>query len=378
MSEIERPDRREQRLCRGLAGVTGSLFVSLLMLGLAGCQADFEAAKEGARFAVQNLYVGADLAALLSAESPEAVPALVAREFANIQTSDFPSRAEAIAAALTRHRPHLIGLQEVSSFRLQSPGDVLEGNPRQAEDVVLDFLPALLEALRTRGAEYREVVRYSGMGRLDDVRLRDAGVILARADVAATDPRSGNFQTNLVVQVGGESGFPVMLLGGWASVKATVAGHTYRFVTTHLESGDLAPEVQEAQARELLETLSDESQSVVMVGDFSSTPDGAMTATYERVREAGFVDLWQAARPQDPGVTCCQAPDLRNPGSMLGRRLDFVFFRNAPDRRDDPVGKVIMTRIGAESDDRTASGLWPSDHAGLVATLSSDEEADGD
>jgi hypothetical protein len=371
--------------------------VGLCVLGLSACRIGSEPVEEAPRFAVQNLYVGADIATLLSADDPEDVPELVAREFANIRASDFPARAQAIASSLARHRPHLVGLQEVSSFRLQSPGDFLSGNAEQAEDVVLDYLPILLEQLGARGVEYREVARYGGMdvevpllrsdGGLDDIRLSDAGVILARADVATANPSSANYRTNLVVQVGGQGGLTVTLLGGWASVEATIAGTTYRFVTTHLESGDLAPEVQVAQARELLEALSDETLRVILAGDFGSTPDGSTTASYQLVRDAGFVDLWMAAAltagredvgAEEAGVTCCQAPNLRNAESGLRRRLDFVFFRDTPDRPAGSLVEAVMTRIGADPNDRTASGLWPSDHAGLVASPGRSEESDDD
>jgi len=34
-----------------------------------------------------------------------------------------------------------------------------------------------------------------------------------------------------------------------------------------------------------------------------------------------------------------------------------------------PAGGVHATVVGDESADRTPSGLWPSDHAGVVASL---------
>ncbi|MFQ5690252.1 MAG: GMC family oxidoreductase N-terminal domain-containing protein [Gemmatimonadota bacterium] len=141
--------------------------------------------------AVQNLYVGAELRQLLTAQSPEQIPALVAREYRTIRMSRYPERAAAMAEGLSAHRPHLIGLQEVSLFRRQSPGDTPAGNPRKAREVTLDFLGILLEELERRGTDYREVARYRGMdvevpvqlpeGSVDDMRLTDSGVILARA-----------------------------------------------------------------------------------------------------------------------------------------------------------------------------------------------------
>jgi len=336
--------------------------------------------------AVQNLYVGAELRRLLVAQSLEEIPATAASVYGNIRNSRYPERAGAIAEGIAAHRPHLIGLQEVSLLRRQSPGDTPIGNPRAAREVTLDFLAILLEELKGHGMNYREVARYRGMdvelpvrlpvGGLDDMRLTDHGVILARADVPIRYPRSANFQTNLTVRVGGEAGLPVELLGGWASVEATVNGRSIRFVTTHLESADLAPEVQHAQVAELLAALADDSLPVVLVGDFSSTPDGAMTSTYHEVRAAGFVDLWAErandarTTPAREGATCCQRADLRNPESELTRRLDFIFYRKErTDRGAAPVGGVHVWRLGATPEERTLSGRWPSDHAGIVATI---------
>jgi hypothetical protein len=332
------------------------------------------------RVAVQNLYVGADLATLLEARSTAEIPDVVAREFASIEASYFPQRARALAMEIASNPPHLIGLQEVSLFRLQRPGDSPAGNERPAADTVLDFLEVFLDELENEGVAYRTVAAYEGMdielpsinsaSDIDDIRLTDHGVILARTDVAADQPQSINFTTNLGVTVGGEEGLGIELTGGWASVEATAGGSTVLFVTTHLESGDLAPEVQLAQARELLAALDTVTRPVVLVGDFSSTPDGQMTPTYDAVIDAGFIDVWATARPGEVGFTCCQAPDLRNADSALDRRLDFVFYRDAVTRAGHPPDALFeASLIGAASASRTSSGLWPSDHAGISATI---------
>jgi hypothetical protein len=62
------------------------------------------------------------------------------------------------------------------------------------------------------------------------------------------------------------------------------------------------------------------------------------------------------------GFTCCQKSNLRNDVSNLSRRIDYVFVRN-----DMEVQKA--QRVGHRQIDRTPSGLWPSDHAGVVARV---------
>jgi hypothetical protein len=55
----------------------------------------------------------------------------------------------------------------------------------------------------------------------------------------------------------------------------------------------------------------------------------------------------------------CQAPDLSNPTSLFDRRIDFIVARG-------PF-KVLGTQlVGEQAADRTATGRWPSDHAGVV------------
>ena len=68
------------------------------------------------------------------------------------------------------------------------------------------------------------------------------------------------------------------------------------------------------------------------------------------------------ARPGDPGFTCCQDADLLNPTSKLSERIDLVLFRGN-------FSAIHADIVGDNPANRTSSGLWPSDHAGVVATL---------
>ena len=71
----------------------------------------------------QNLYVGANLFKILDETRP--VPETAAEIFGDIQATDFHQRAEAIADGIARHRPHLVGLQEVSLIRTLCPDDIV-------------------------------------------------------------------------------------------------------------------------------------------------------------------------------------------------------------------------------------------------------------
>ena len=93
-----------------------------------------------------NVYVGANMEDLLEITNLLEVPAEVANVYAAFMATDFPGRAAGIASAIKAHQPHIIGLQEISLLRRQIPGDRLTGG-EPAEEVVLDFLQILMDAL---------------------------------------------------------------------------------------------------------------------------------------------------------------------------------------------------------------------------------------
>ena len=145
----------------------------------------------GITILTRNIYVGANVDRVLAASSPEEIPALVEESWQELLATNFPERAGTIADEIKRFRPHLIGLQEVSLIRTQSPGDAIVGGTVPAETVVFDFLEILLASLEARGLRYEvagmvqdtdfEAPRANAT--FDDVRLTDFDVILARSDV---------------------------------------------------------------------------------------------------------------------------------------------------------------------------------------------------
>jgi len=150
---------------------------------------------------------------------------------------------------------------------------------------------------------------------------------------------------------------------GWAAIDVNVRGSKFRFVTTHLDS--IVPAIRIAQAGELLRTAANTSLPVIMAGDFNIGAHNSLDPSfpaYQAMINAGFTDAWQSKRAPDPGFTCCQAQNLLNPTSLLNERIDLVLFRGG-------FGVADISLIGTQQADRTSSGLWPSDHAGVAATL---------
>ncbi len=307
-----------------------------------------------------NVYVGSSAEPLLNVENLLQVPSEVAKMYNNVMASDFSSRAQGIVKSIKAHHPHIIGLQEISLIRRQSPGDYLPDNPTLAEDVVLDFLQILMEALSAEGLNYSVAAQIENIDiempmiaetGLDDIRLTDYDVILARNDVEITRQVSANYENKLKFEMLG-----LEILRGFAAVDATISGKTYHVVNTHLES--YTEENRVAQTQELVDILSDVELPVILLGDFNTR---ATEGTgYNILLSAGYVDTWQMDSETN-GNTCCQADDILNEISDLTVRIDQIFVRNLD------LTSVLTNTVGDKPDDRLSSGLWPSDHAGVVA-----------
>ena len=317
-----------------------------------------------------NVYVGADMIPLLGITNLLEVPGAVASLYDTVIASDFPGRAVAIAGAIKVHQPHIIALQEISLIRTQTPGDRLTGG-EPAEEVVLDFLQVLMDALQTAGLNYHVAAKVENFDvempmsatgsftEYDDVRLTDYDVILAREDVTVSRPTQLNYTEALTLEE-----LFISVTRGYVAVDATIADTTYRVVNTHLEAleeSSAIATVRVAQAKELVASLHDETLPLILLGDFNTAaPDGA---AYKILLDAGYVDLWQMDS-EGTGNTCCQAPLLQNETSELYARIDQIFVRNLE------LPTAVMTQtIGDTPADRLPSGVWPSDHAGVVASL---------
>ncbi|MFG2296286.1 endonuclease/exonuclease/phosphatase family protein [Streptomyces sp. NPDC048603] len=333
------------------------------------------------RVLTRNLYLGGDLAPVLAATGPQSLVAAVTAVFANVRATNFPERAEALADEIADSDPHLVGLQEAVLWRSQTPA-----GPGPATHVEYDFLEILLDRLAARGKHYAAVAaitvgsdfeapRSTPTG-LQDVRLTDRDVLLARTDLPArvfsvANAQAARFQAHVPVcrptfGCVPPANVPIRVERGWVAADATVRGRTARVVSTHLEP--LSRTVQEAQAGELLAGPLNTALPTVLLGDLNSAAGGVGaqpetdTQSYDRLLAAGFTDAWRARRGRDSGFTCCQAPDLRNSTSGLTQRIDYVLFRG-------DITALTSRRVGHEPADRTPSGLWPSDHAGVSSVL---------
>lgn len=303
-------------------------------------------ASAGLTVATYNVYLGADLALLFDARSLDELASRVEQIRAQLDTTRFEERAEALARILVREHVDVVGLQEVS--RWTSGDDVLE-----------DFLPTLLDALAATGCPYDAYaanVSFSGGLPVDGLWMGVAGsnVVLVRRDgrLTVTGERTGAYAASYEVATGIEGvAFPIARSWGW--VEGSVAGRRFLLANTHTEAYDAA--TRDAQRDELLALVGDRGWPTALVGDFNAQPSAVGVP-------APYVDAWLAAGGDpDAGRTCGQVADLTNEVSDLRERIDYVFVRDA---------RVTGCRVvGHRPEDRTTRGLWPSDHAGVVARL---------
>ena len=318
----------------------------------------------------QNLYVGADvdlvIHALATPDPNDDLPALL---FA-IQTlgkTDFRARAQAIADEIQRARPHAVGFQEVSQIDIDLQPVGLPIVVHQ------DFLAILQAALAARGLHYDvaatsnniNVSLFSGL-----VRLVDHDALLVDADRVHVNAASGqNFSVNL-----GQVAEGVVLIRGWVWARTTVGDQSYTFATAHTESNlagappGLLEQIRAAQASEMAVTLA-RDEHVVLMGDLNDTPG---SPEYGVLSGAGFTDTWTALHPGRgaEGLTCCHVADLSDQIANFDQRIDYVWTRGLAS--DNGTVKGSIDRFGNVPSDRLpgpAYPIWPSDHAGLLASL---------
>jgi hypothetical protein len=356
-----------RRMLRAVAVISVSLVVAAVTAPAASAVPPPQAQRQVPVMSY-NLYLGANLQPLFTA-TPATISTLAQAVWDHVQQVDFPARAAAIARLVDESDPAVIGLQEVALWERGPSPDALAP--------ALDYEQILLDALAARGEQYRAAsvsrnfqsppVPLASGG---VARFTDRDVILVRAGepasaVKVSNPRSGLFQARIPL--------PNPLLGnlsivrGWASTDVKVRGKSFRFVDTHLEA--FSAVVRAQQAAELAGLLADAPLPVVLVGDLNSEPTDATGAYGILTGALGLEDAWVDVHGPAGGDTSGQTDDLNLLESLIDHRIDYVLYQ--PGALDAVAADVV----GEEQADRTPPlpgapfGLWPSDHAGVVATL---------
>ena len=268
----------------------------------------------------------------------------------------FGERADSIAQIIAEQHPHIICLQEVAHWRGLILLDLYNHN----------FLAMLQQRLVALGLHYDivgmlETINFysqfdSGGTFPSTLRWRENVVILARqsTQIEVSNVRTRSFDDTFTISSPSHS---LEFQRGWIAADISYRGKRARYVCTHLEPRSSS--VRQDQAAQLIDWLSGTGLPVIVMGDMSSLP---ASAVYTQFTNAGYQDAWAAIHGLQAGPTCCQSPDLMNSTSELDKRNDYVFLRGA-------LTPVSISRVGQNQSDRTPGGLWPSDHAGLVAHI---------
>ena len=314
----------------------------------------------------QNVYVGANVDAVLAA-GPEELPAALMGALGTFAATDWPGRATTIAAAIAARRPDVVALNELTTLDVTGLAPLFP-------DLSVDFLPILMQALADAGQPYvvaGTVLNIDAQLSLGGptVRLRDRDALLVRPGLAYHDVSHGTYAARVTVPLGPAGS--IELVRGWVAATVTQDGRSVRVVATHLEPRSTSPALQEAQAMELVDRFGDLDLPVLVAGDLNSDPqDPGSTTPYRLLETAGFIDGWLAAPGSHAqgGATCCHQPELTNPTAAFDQRIDLVLVRPLA-----AVGGGLQV-LGAEilgdhPSERGSNGLWASDHAGLVLTF---------
>ncbi len=365
-----------------------ALVVALLgVLVAPGCTPAGSAEPVTVRAMTRNLYLGADIVRPIRAtQGRTGQEAVLALGHANrdlraiVEQTDFAARSELLAAEIADARPDLVGLQEVALWA-RGPLQLDRIGRPDATEVDQDFLRLLLDALAARDAAY-EVVQvqresdvegpafagdpFAGSAReATDVRLTVRDVILLRsgAGITVADRGGGQYAARVEVALGGVT---YAFVRGYAWADLALGDARFRFATTHLESQDA--EVTRAQAAELVTgPVNDPARTTVVVCDCNADPAGS--PAYDQLTGAGgFADAWrQLAATRGPGFTAALGERLDDSTAAgLRRRVDLVLTR--PGRGAD-VNVRGGELTGADPARRSPTGLWASDHAGVLVEL---------
>jgi len=341
----------------------------------------------GLRLMTYNVYLGTDLGPIMQAgDDPNAVVAAAYQAYAELQQTNFPQRAGKIADQIAAARPDLVGLDEVALWSVSSPYNPMtqQGAPFVTK---YDFLKLVIDSLKTHHLQYVAAAAdttsdvaapvptaFDGAGSPTAfalVRFQDRDAILVRAGLRFSEPKHGKFATYIPLSLGGTA---TGLYRGWCSIRATVDGEPFRYVNSHLEAENA--DVNLAQANEMVGLLRNERDPVMWAGDFNSDAN-THAPSYALITGAGFTDLWPLAHPRDPGLTNGPADGVGAlnaagvlvpyPNLVFNARIDLVLLRDRFGKPHD----VHAALFGDERSDRTASGLFPSDHAavGMVFEL---------
>ena len=327
----------------------------------------------------QNVYPGFDIDKVEAAFGQGEAAAVMAltNGLLVLDATDWEERAARMALEIELRDPDVIvlnelvtvkreGFQTVSGFLTGTPLEPLAPYWAQLPDRTTDFLPIFAAELAKRGLHYNLVdtlrltditIPIPGFPVTVQAQYIDRDAMFARADVEVGAVTTDTFAVRLQ-SVATQT-------RGWIAANVEVHGKPWLVVGTHP-----APNWTEAgktpHITELLAAVAGATRPTIIAGDLNLLPT---SAEYGQMAVAGFADLWTLRNGKSPArYTCCHGDDetLRDPDDGLEKTIDYVMARGVPGYA---IGPVQFTIFGDDLAERTTTGMWPSDHAGLFAGL---------
>ena len=396
-----------------------ALFTALLFLPVIPVHAE-----EPYRITVmsRNIYLGADVGVAL--ELIPNFPKAAQFMWDQVKKTDFATRAPKLARESAQDRPEIIGVQEATIWYCKKDlfSDKVE---------VFNFLDQFISATKASGVGY-SLATANGVEAFNPgysiaaipyvTKVRDPEVfnpifgqdtascgftigdaLLVRDDVKDRIIQVGNTEYDATYSI-----VPTLMTiyrgYTWADFK--VQDSVVQLITTHLESIWDENKVPNSalQAQQLVADLKDAKMPIVIMGDFNAdyrdprpqgepnpgeqpvasetcpTPGGAKCNAYSTMIEAGFENAspdaknpryftWGASALLN-GPDKKRALDAKKFGNQYGftDRLEYIFTKNVY----ATVSSKIIGNVWPDG-----SGVWdcgkdkcfPSDHAGVVATI---------
>ncbi|WP_327717689.1 endonuclease/exonuclease/phosphatase family protein [Streptomyces sp. NBC_00490] len=257
-------------------------------------------------------------------------------------------RQKAIVAVLRELRPDVVGLQEVWA-------------DRRSGDNLAAWLAGELGLHWTWAASHAPE---RWRRRIGDPALDIGNAVLSRWPVLEQD----------VLRLPA----PADLDDGRLALHARLAApdHPVPFFTTHLASPLHASAVRREQVTALAEFVAAHRDGTVfppvVTGDFNAWPDSDEIRLFGGLRTAPvvpgqvFFDAWEYADPAAPATTWGPANPYVHPGLGPGGRIDYIHVGGPA----GPAGEGTVLGV-RRAGNGPVDGVWPSDHAAVVADLAS-------
>ena len=262
-------------------------------------------------------------------------------------------RLAALAKALAEDAPEVIALQEVMRVRF-------------GEEVVHDFLAALLEGLAAEGLTYEAAYQetepltlpFWREGVATELSFNEGNAILVRDEVELVDEEGRIFEAAVGPIPILEASFKAER--GVQRVLIRKQGLDVELYNTHLEIGAFAG-VHASQAEELVEYLGSYQIGTprVLLGDLNAVPG---SKTYLDLASLPMADVALLVETP-PAPTCCQVLFEGEQVTVPLQRIDYIFASGLTSASEVRTGLSDGAVPGA------SELLHPSDHLGVLATL---------